>query len=52
MKYNRELNELLLNIHRNMENRYSDLTAKQVNNATVDKSIIRERQEMRENSNK
>ena len=41
MKYNRELNELLLNVQRN-------ITGRQTNNATVDKKgIIRERQKLR-----
>ena len=48
MKYNGELNGLLLNIQRNMKDRYSGIAERQVNNATVDKSIIRERQKLRE----
>ena len=44
MKYDGELNELLLSIQGNV-------TEKQANNATVNKGIIRERQKLREKPN-
>ena len=48
MKYNRELNKLLLNIQRKQE---QALRKKQTDKATVDKRIIRERQKLREKNN-
>ena len=49
MKYDGELNELLLNVQRNMKNRHSGITERQVNNATVDKKHY---QRMSENERK
>ena len=48
MKYDGELNELLLNIRRKQE---QALRKKQADKATVDKSIIGERQPLREENN-